>query len=278
MGTSSSYRGPTRTPLLPPWAQEPTSGEAPPTQPDETPLPDGVPPAPPLPLNLPITWNSAKRRLGGFAAAGGGLGLARAAQSYVRARGGASAAARAAPSGRRSSARLARFLSDVATLGVDEAVRALPLEHIVGQPAEAVLAAIADILAPDGATLEEAASRQMVEEVFIYLYERYGLEEGGLARLDAMDGDGVREALCVSVASYIYQRWLQELGDRIEQRAMSPRDAFRLERQVKDYVNDAVRFDLSQCDVLVVSWGGPEGQQIIGRIYADAYALLEAAE
>ena len=51
-----------------------------------------------------------------------------------------------------------------------------------------------------------------------------------------MDADSIRSAVVSSVSAYIYHRWLQELGDRIEENAVTADDAVRLEKEVRDYV------------------------------------------
>jgi hypothetical protein len=138
-----------------------------------------------------------------------------------------------------------------------------------------VFAELATRLAPSGATLEEAAARRAISDALFSLYERYDLENADLSRLDAMDGDAIRDALQVSVASYIYHRWLQELGDRIEENAIDADQAYRLEREVRDYVQLAVRLDLANVDVMNMDWDGQEGRQLMDRIYNEAYSLLE---
>lgn len=212
--------------------------------------------------------------MGRYASGGGRPALRGAARSYVGAHGGANRAARSARVGRTTTGRLSGFLADVAQRGAGAAAEALTLVNVLGRPVEAVLAVLADVLAPAGDSLEDATTREMVDDVLCYLYERYALAEG-IAGLDAMDADGIREATRVSVASYIYRRWLQELGGWIERGAVTAREAVRLEREVKDYVNEAVRLDLSGYDVVRMDWSNPDSQGVVERIYAEAYSLLE---
>lgn len=305
MGTSSSFGGPSgRTPLLPPWAQDgepppdPTvpanpdplpDPDAPPREPqdggegdDGTPLPvaPAVPPQPPTPAapaGLPtVSWAAAKRGVTAYTSSQGDRGgLRNAASRYVGARGGSRTAARAAQAGRAATARVGGFLSGVAARGFADAARALGLTAHLGQGVERVLAAIANALAPDGATQEEAVARQAVNETLAYLYERYGLADGDLTKLDAMDRAGVAEAVGVSVAAYIYHRWVQELGRRIEENAFSAQEAVRLERDVRAFIAETVQFDLTRVDAVSLDWGGPAGQRFVEQIYADAYAMLE---
>src|SRR4051812_12939506 len=114
MGTSTSHGGPKdRKPLLPDWAlPAPAPAPLPPPVPpanDDPAVPDigtvpvpGHPCAPPLnpstaptyaPLTGPPNWSRAGKSLGHVAKSGGSRGMGRAAQRYVRARGGSRRAA-----------------------------------------------------------------------------------------------------------------------------------------------------------------------------------------
>ncbi len=76
------------------------------------------------------------------------------------------------------------------------------------------------------------------------------------------------------VASYIYNRWLGDLGVKIEEKAISPQEAVRVERRMKDFIRDAVKLDLQRKDPLKIDWRGTEGKDLINRIYNDAYAVV----
>jgi len=152
----------------------------------------------------------------------------------------------------------------------------LGLARLVGQPAEAVVAALLDVLAPAGATLEEAAARKAATEALWALYDRFGLEDGDLGKLDRMDRGTVAEMIEVSVVTYIYGRWLQELGERLESRSVSDQEAVTLERQVKEYVKETVKLDLAKADVLGVDWAGAAGRRLVEQVYQEAYSFLEA--
>lgn len=295
MGTSSSFGGPTgRNPLLPPWAQdgggppdlgpppgdEPVADDTPPNTPnDGEDSPPGTPPAS-LPILTPtvpsVSWAAGKRGMTAYTSSRGDRSSLRgAANRYVGARGGGRTAARAAQAGRTSTARIGGFLSGVASRGFAEAARALGLSAVLGRNVDQVLAAIANALAPEGATQEEAVARQAVNDTLSYLYERYGLGDGDLTKLDVMDRAGVAEALAVSVTAYVYYRWVQELGRKIEENAYTAAEAVRLERDVRAFIAETVRLDLTRVDPLTLDWGGPAGQRFVEQIYADAYDMLE---
>lgn len=290
MGTSSSYGGPTGTnPLLPDWAQPDTpastpddtavdgdgNGEGEKDSPDSqsTDQPAGGTQPPQTPT---VNFRGAKSSMTRFVSGGEGNGnVGRVGRNYVAARGGSRRSAQAATSGRSSTARLGSFLSSVASQGVAAAAREFGLGELAGRSAYEVFAAIANRLAPSGATLEEAAARHAVDDALLGLYRKYDLENTDLLSLDQMDGEAIRDAVESSVSAYIYHRWLQELGDRIEENAVTADQAVRLEREVREYVEQTVRLDLRNIDALTLDWNGNEGRRIVERIYQEAYGLIE---
>ncbi|MEF3309400.1 hypothetical protein PV433_10850 [Paenibacillus sp. GYB004] len=288
MGTSSSYGGLTGgNKLLPPWAQEPDS----PPEPDLTPadedgqdqageknedveLPAKEEPGVPKWVRME-SWRAPKGMMRRYASNKGNLN--RTGRAYVRSKGGAKTAAKNAVAGKSATARLGGFLSDIARNGFLQAFDNLGLRQVIGQPVEAVFAAIAQALTPMGATLEDHIARRAVNDAMADLFQKFGADDD-LNQIDQMNEDGVRDAIKDCVQNYIYQRWLQELGDRIEKHAMSAEQAIRMERDVKAYVKEAVKLDLSKVDVLGMDWNGPQIGQIMDAIYTDAYSMLEVSE
>lgn len=84
--------------------------------------------------------------------------------------------------------------------------------------------------------------------------------------------------IVLSVAQSIYLRWLKDLGKCIEIGTATASQALRLEREVKDYVRETLTLDLQGQDVLRIDWQGREGQNIVERIYQEAYGFLETGE
>jgi hypothetical protein len=278
MGTSRSYDGPgDRPPLLPPWATGGGGPDGPPPDPGD---PDG-PPAPPVPPPTPPPgrpWQQAKTNLTRYAngSSPGNAGLSRAGQSYVGARGGAGRAAGTATAGRSSVDRAGQFYSALAGGGgLTRALETIGLRGLTGQPAEEVFAAIADALAPDGATLEEAAARRAVTESLSQLFAER-VADGGLESLESMTPADVAGAVQNMVAAYVYHRWLEELGLSIERGATTAAEAVRMEREMRAYVRDLVQLELPAERAVTTNWEGPEGQSLVRRLFDDAYSLLEA--
>jgi hypothetical protein len=286
MGTSSSSGGPgDNSPLLPPWADP-----LPPVDPilpsDWSVLPsdgdlpndsntDGIVPPPlPVPPTVPATWRSAKGALSRLARGTSSASFAPSFRKYVSARGGARTAAHTASSGRAVTGAFGGFLADVLRDGVAAAATALGLQDFLGRDAQFVLASFVDLLAPDGALLEDAAARQAFIDTTIEMFERFNVDERGLEALDGLDIEGMEEIVCLYVTNYVYERFLMEMTNCIERGSLSESDANVLTDQGKDFVEGEVRFDLTGVDVLELEWRGKEGQDFIRKIYEKAYSLL----
>lgn len=212
-------------------------------------------------------------------AKGGGDGrrLRVAARRYVNAKGGARSASLSSPAGRATTAAIGGFFSGVATGGVTEAVRNLGLQAIVGQRAEAVLSAVINAIAPAGTTNDAAIARRAASETLRELFEKYGVEQGGIEALDAMTAADVADAVELSVSSYVYQRWLFDLSLKIEEHAISETEAVRLERDVKGFVKGLVRLKLDGGQGVTLDWNGAAGKALVEEIYEAAYRLLGGA-
>jgi hypothetical protein len=222
------------------------------------------------------SWKSAKTLYGKAVKNNGdSRSFRKAARSYVRAHGGPRNAARTATSGRSATARLGGFLADVANRGLNAALDGLNLSAVVGKDPRTVFAAIANAIAPDGASPEQAVAREAVDDVLANLYQRFVVEEGDLSRLNALTGEDVSKAMLDSVTSYIYHRWLQELGRQIEEKSLSSSQAVRLEREAKLFVRESVALDLSGKDLLSLNWA-TDGHALVERIYREAYSLFGA--
>jgi hypothetical protein len=156
--------------------------------------------------------------------------------------------------GQAATAGLGGFLADVANRGFSEAAGSLGLTDLLGQPVEAVLAAILNAIAPDGATADDITARRADGDALAVLFQQFKIQEGGLAKLNAMDAGSVKDAIQASVSSYIYHRWLLDLGKRVEERAVSPKQAVKLERAVKAQENRVVKVRIQGRNVHKLEW------------------------
>lgn len=284
MGTQSSYGGPRdKTPLLPDWAlqtpspagEEDDGDDAPEESKDTKETEEKKNPSS-VPTNPPRLWQAANGRLGKFAGGGGNRkdSYRKAARSYVKALGGSRRAARSSAAGRSATAGLASFLSGVASNGLEATLRTLKLASFIGKDAESVFAAVINAICPEGSAREDVAARDSVNDAVWQLYGELIPPDGDLEPLNSLTEEQVQAAIQTSVVAYIYRRWLGDLGIKIEQKAVTAKEAVKLERQMKVYIRDSVKLELEGKSALTMDWKGKEGRQLVEKIYQEAFSLI----
>ena len=139
---------------------------------------------------------------------------------------------------------------------------------------DVVLAAVINSIAPAGTNNDDAIARRAASETLRELFEKHGVEQAGLDALNAMAPADVTDAIELSVSAYIYQRWLFDLSQKIEEHAVSVSEAVRLERDVKVFVRGLVKLKLDGNQALHLDWKGSQGKQFVQDIYEAAYRLL----
>lgn len=271
MGTSKSFNGmKDKNPLLPEWSLSDISNEQ---KPSNKLTNNANEPSQNQPQPMP--WKAANTSLGKLTSGGvDRKALSKAGRSYVRAQGGSRAAASSSTSARASSAKLGGFLSSIGSKGINQTLRDFGLSHVVGRDVELVIAAILDIIAPDTASREDSIVRESMSETLETLYEKYDLSGDDITQLDRMSILDIKEAFENAISSYIYNRWLAELGIAIEKNSISPNEAVSLEREIKTYVYDSVKIDLQEIDILNFDWQSDLGQQFIEQKFKEAYDLI----
>jgi hypothetical protein len=137
------------------------------------------------------------------------------------------------------------------------------------------VAAVANVICPPRGSADDAIARQSTTEVLAWLYDKYALTDEGLLRLERLGEPELAEAITESVSRYIFNRWLEELGKKIEEKAISADHAVRIERDVLDFVRESVKLDLAGQPLLTMDWQSTSAAQLIERIYGDAYRMLE---
>jgi hypothetical protein len=195
--------------------------------------------------------------------------------SYVQALGGAAAAAAGAVAARAIATQLGRFLSAAAGSGLSTALQQEGLAALSGGDTTTVLAGLVDQLAGPGRTLEEATARAAMISVLV---GEFG-EAETFADLDelfaqTLDAVGVQRILEHFLVEYIYQRMIQEIGERLAKGAMTSTDLRHVELDLHAFIIADVKFEFTRTDLSVLDWNGAEAQQLIAQLLQDAYGQL----
>jgi hypothetical protein len=223
-----------------------------------------------------VDWISAKGAFTRYTNRTAGSSLSKASGNYVRAMGGASRAVRAARRGVTAGGRLARFLGMISSPGggFNETLQAFGIGNLVGRSTEEVLAQLANAIAPDGATNDEAIARDAILATLDRLCERRMEEDGNFEPLENLTPEDIRAIMIEYVNLYIFNKWVYELGVAIETNAVSEHEAAQLEAEVGDFVFEEVTNALQDVPLQSFSLDDGQNQQIIQTIFLNAYATL----
>lgn len=289
MGTSKSNNGPSnKTPLLPSWVPDiaepndnPTTGDnedgeeqkIEPSEKDEAGhfnMPENKPSA-----KLTGDWGSARRNLTKFINDSTSANLKNAVKSYIRASGGKNNITKSVIIGRRTAQNFGSFLSGISRAGIRDTLSKLNIKDWAGLPAEVIFNKISDLLAPKGNTAEEAIARAAFVDAMTKLYNDFQLDVKPISSLENLSYDYIGDALIYYTSSYIFERWIYELGLKLEDKEINQAKVVNLENQARDFINASVKYEFQKIDLSNLDFNGPEGKQIITDIFKTAYILLE---
>lgn len=270
MGTSKSSSGlRPRMPLLPPYAPPPDPNDQPPPENN----PDGEE------AQVTGNWSNAKASLTAVAKSGKGDArgkkLAGAARNYVSGSGGARKMRQSAIGGRLVGRNLGRVLFAIMAGGNDQAFKEEGLDNLTGQPAEVVFAKLAKQLSSQGGTVEETIANIAVVEALAYLYDQFDLGNNDLTTLDSLTEDQAREVIQVYVSAYIFERWIHELGIKIENSDLSEAQIVDLENEIRDFIQESVKLNFEDAPLSSLKFDRGRDKKAIDEIFNQAYKMLE---
>ncbi len=228
------------------------------------------------------TWTRAKRLTTSFVR-GTGATAASAVGGFVSAVGNGGDGISGGSAGHQSSSSvkagqaLGAFLGNVATVGLDQALRSSGLEHLIGAVPYEVLSGVVDYICGNGGPLDDAIARSAVIEVLAEIFddsdEKYTyLRDNWDSQVDE---NHILDLMSLFLSQAIFQRFIMDLGDRFETNAISATEAEQKEQEAFEFIREMVEFELGEIDPLNFDWQGPDGERLIQRNLAAALDQLE---
>lgn len=270
MGTSSSYGGPKgKNPLLP---NDFNGNETPSENPDAQ---------QPQPLKdtaknpNTVLWQNAKTQISRLIG-GSNRNTNAALSSYVKAHGGASKAAYSAISGKTTTAKLGGFLSSISSQGIQNTLNQFKIEFIGRNVAE-VLGDLINKIAPAPNTKEDAVARNALLDAVEILYEEVAENNDDINSLNNLDEEKFNTVMNKYIASYIFQRFLNDLESRFEEHSQNEGSALKIENEIKGYISGVVDNELKDRNMPTFDYTSIAVLKIINEIYADCYSVIEGA-
>lgn len=287
MGTSASNGGPSGTSsLLPSWypsINPPSSSSNPNDENDNTEQDSNS--ATPLPVDqydvvtpLPVStenWSNAKGAFTRYTKSTAGSNIRKAARSYVRTLGGSRAATKSASTGIAVGGRFGSFLSSVAAQGLAPTLTTLGLTAFIGSSSEEILARIADTIAPNGSTNDEAIARDAILSTLDAIYTKIIEAGSDITTLESLSPEMIKDAVIGYVSIYIFKKWVYELGIAVEKNSITEQQAITLEAEIKDFIVAEVQSAMADKTIRDFDLNSTSNQQIIETIFQTAYSTLQ---
>ncbi len=205
-----------------------------------------------------------------FANGGGNKSLGRALKSYVKAAGGGSGAARRMPHSTRVASGVAGFASAVANDGAEAALAQFNLQDLAGRPAAEVLEAVAEVICPDGGTIDESIARDAMLEAIAEVAE----EDPGA--FDELSTDQLNEFLCDVITRSVVTKVLNEIGTNALHGSASDADFREAEQITRDFTQGRVRDALGSRFDVGSRTTQSEIDRSVSEVYADTFDMLGA--
>ncbi len=270
MGTSNSYGGPKgRNPLLP---NDFDGNETPSENPDAQ---QSQPPEDAAKNPNTVLWQNAKTQLSRLIG-DSTRNLNAALSSYVKAHGGARQAAISATSAKTTTAKLGGFLSSLSSQGIQNTLNQFKIEFI-GRDVEEVLGDLINKIAPAPNTKENAVARNALLDAMEILYEGVTENNDDINSLDNLDEEKFNTVMNKYIASYIFQRFLNDLESRFEEYSQNAGSALNIEAEIKKYISGVVDIKLKDHNMSTFDYTSTTVLKIINEIYTNCYSVIEGA-
>lgn len=267
MGTSNAYGGPNgSTPLVPSWI-----GQGQP--PGEDHPPDPAPP-PPIPQpGDPERFRIARSNYTRFARSGGRdrTSLGRAISNYVSSSlGGAQRASQRMGASRTASANLAGFLNTVSNQGINQTLRVLNLDRLVGRSIEEIFIGLVDYICPDGGTIDGGIAREAFIETIAEL------AENGITSFDGMTSEQIQTVLELYATHSIEARLCNDIGSKTIILPADIREVTNVQAQLHDFIRRGVADSLNHARTNVQLLTIDQVQHFVDQVYETAFTILQA--
>ncbi len=223
-------------------------------------------------------WSDARNAFTRYTNKTRGSNIRKAANSYVKTYGGSGGATRSASRGISAGQKLVSFLGAMSApvgSGYEETLKGLGLSAYVGKRPEEALAKIADAIAPTGATNDDAIARDAIISTLDRLYTRITEQGGDITALETLTPEMIKETVIEYVSTYIFDKWVYELGLAVEKNAVSEQQAINIEADMKEFIRAEVNLSLKDKAIDDFNLHTSANKLVIDNIFQTAYSTLE---
>jgi len=162
-----------------------------------------------------------------------------------------------------------QVINDIAQRGAVEALRPFNLDGMAGAPATDVFSALADVLCPDGGTIDEAIARDAM------LATAAELSTAGNAPFDAMTPAALEAVFLGTISRSIEAKLFNELGTKAIRLPQDIAAVQRIERELHGFVSGAVRDAFTGANQSLQTTPAANISGLVDDLYQRAFEVLQ---
>ncbi|MGR3178801.1 MAG: hypothetical protein ACUZ8E_12165 [Candidatus Anammoxibacter sp.] len=132
-------------------------------------------------------------------------------------------------------------------------------------------------IAPAPNIKENAVARNALLDAMEILYEEVTENNDDINSLDNLDEEKFNTVMNKYIASYIFQRFLNDLESRFEEYSQNAGSALHVEAEIKEYISGVVDNKLKDHNMSAFDYTSTAVQNIINEIYTNCYSVIEGA-
>jgi len=220
-------------------------------------------------------WTRAKTSMSKYASGHGGQnGKKNALSDYVKGHGGSRNAAKSAKSAIRTTINIGDFFGGVSKKGISQVLKEYQIPTEGRKPKE-ILNDVVNILAPTPDLNDDSVARKALINTMSIIYEKFDDEKQDITLLDSIDPDISKMLVEKYIETFIYERLIHDVGNRIEKKAENSATAAKIEKELKEYIETKVSTTLKDKPLSIINSETKNVHVLVEELYQQCYKVLE---
>lgn len=186
----------------------------------------------------------------------------------MSAMGGGQRASRAMGPSRQTATGLGQFVGDVSRRGAADALRTFSLESLVGAPAADVFVALADVLCPDGGTIDDAIARNAMLETAA------AMGTAGDAPFDSLPPAALDAFFLGTISRSIEAKLFNEIGGKGIRLPSDVAAVRAIQQTLHDFIEGTVRDRFTASGRTLASMPRGDVEGFVRVIYEQSFDLI----
>lgn len=222
-----------------------------------------------------VSWQALKTGMSKYINGNSGsTGIKGIGSQYIKASGGAQALLSKSSNGIRGAANIGNILTSIRREGTVQTFRKLGIDCI-GKSVKETFSKLINYIAENSDMKDDGVAREAAAEALIQMYEF--VEENGMEieSLDSMPEELINTVLCTFIENYIWGKILNDLEICFEKYADNPKEAVRIEGDLKIYIENIVSVEFDKSELKSTLLTSNSISDCVEKLYQKCYEVLE---